>query len=132
MDMVEGLQLDSCKYYAGELANKIYEGTHIIKDKTVKDNSEGIFRIIDSFEFLTGSVLYCVNSVEDMAKRAKDIGNRFDPKEIPEKFFKNLFYMISDVFGFIATIHFDDYAHLTQLVGDFLGRVLVKPIPDRS
>ena len=34
MDMVEGVQLDSCKYYAGELSSSMYEGIHIIGNKT--------------------------------------------------------------------------------------------------
>ncbi len=66
LNFAEGVNLDSCKYYAGRVAEKIYDGKSIFQKGTPANKAEGVFTIIDSFLFFKGAVMFCVNTASDI------------------------------------------------------------------
>lgn len=84
LSMADGVHLDSCKYYASQIASKIYEGSQIIKQADKSTKPEGVFQILDSLEFATGAVMYCVDSGVDVVKSCKYLIKNFSAKTIPE------------------------------------------------
>jgi len=120
LNFARGINLDSCKYYATRMMEKIYDGRAIIQRGKPENKAEGVFTIIDSLEFVKGSVKYCVDSSIDVVNSCKYVIKNFTPRTIPERIFKNIFHMISDTTAVISSIHFEDQSTLLKIVADIL------------
>ena len=79
-----------------------------------------MFTIIDSLEFIKGSVKYCVDSSIDVVNSCKYVIKNFSPRTIPERIFKNMFHMISDVTSVVSSVHYNDQSTLLKIVADML------------
>lgn len=79
LNLARGINLDSCKYYATRMIEKIYDGKSIIQRGNKGDKAEGVFTIIDSLEFIKGSVKYCVDSSIDVVNSCKYVIKNFSP-----------------------------------------------------
>jgi len=120
LNFARGINLDSCKYYATRMLEKIYDGKSIIQRGKPETKAEGVFTIIDSLQFITGSVKYCVDSSIDVVTSCKYVIKNFSPRTIPERIFKNLFHLISDTTAVISSVHFEDQNTLLKIAADIL------------
>ena len=129
LNFARGINLDSCKYYATRMLEKIYDGKSIIQRGNKGDKAEGVFTIIDSLEFIKGSVKYCVDSSIDVVNSCKYVIKNFSPRTIPERIFKNIFHMISDVTSVVSSVHFNDQSTLLKIVADMLKTAFLNVPP---
>ena len=120
LNFARGIDLDSCKYYATRMIEKIYDGKAIIRRAQKGDKAEGIFTILDSFDFIKGSVKYCVDSSIEVAKSCKYVIQNFSPRTIPERIFKNIFHLLQDTTAVISSIHYSDQSTLLKIIADVL------------
>jgi len=89
------------------------------------NKAEGVFTIIDSFEFLKGAVVYCVDTAGDIIGSCKYVIRNFTPNTIPERIFKNLFHVISDSTSVFSSIHYDDLPTLVKISADILKTAFI-------
>lgn len=129
LNFARGINLDSCKYYATRMLEKIYDGKSIIQRGKQGDKAEGVFTIIDSLEFIKGSVKYCVDSSIDVVNSCKYVIKNFSPRTIPERIFKNFFHMLSDATSVITSIHYEDQPTLLKIVADILKTAFLNVPP---
>jgi hypothetical protein len=129
LNLADGITLDSCKYYASRIAEKIYDGRAIIQKAEPKTKAEGIFTILDSLEYLKGTVKYCVDSAGNIIGSCKYVIRNFSPKSIPERLFKNLFHMLSDTTSVISSLHYEDQPTLFKIIADVLKTAVLNTPP---
>jgi len=74
-------------------------------------------------------VKYCVDSSIDVVNSCKYVIKNFSPRTIPERIFKNIFHMISDVTSVVSSVHFNDQSTLLKIVADMLKTAFLNVPP---